>query len=65
MPECDGLTATRVIRGLNIVVPIVALTGHALQEEIQPLLDAGVNAVLTKPTSRTQLITVLHRFLPP
>ncbi|GIW50760.1 MAG: hybrid sensor histidine kinase/response regulator [Gemmatimonadales bacterium] len=51
MPEMDGVAATREIRSLpqGASLPIIALTAHALPEERQRCLDAGMNAYVTKP----------------
>ncbi len=67
MPEMDGRTATREIRAMpeGAHVPIVALTAHALKEEIDRILDAGMNAMLTKPLKKSELWTALRDHAPP
>ena len=62
MPVMDGLAATRAIRagdGLSRATPIVAVTAHALAEEIKAFLAAGMNAVIGKPISRGELMQKL------
>lgn len=54
MPGLDGMEAARRIR-THSDVPIVALTAYARDDEIQTFLDAGMNAVVTKPIQEYQL----------
>lgn len=65
MPEMDGLTATREIRrpdsGIRqgAHIPIIALTAHAMPEDLQQTLQAGMNSYLTKPITSESLATSL------
>jgi two-component system sensor histidine kinase/response regulator len=51
MPEMDGYEATAAIRATATGrdLPIVALTAHALADERDRILAAGMNATVTKP----------------
>jgi len=53
MPEMDGYDATRAIRqwehGGPTRLPIVAVTANAFAEDVERCLEAGMDAVLTKP----------------
>jgi len=64
MPVMDGLTATREIRALSGAgsLPILALTAHALDEERERGIEAGMNAYLTKPIRGRQLIEAVERW---
>lgn len=65
MPEMDGVTATKKIRLLPEPIcntPIVALTAHALSEEREKLLSAGLNDHITKPIHEHQLKEVIQRW---
>jgi two-component system sensor histidine kinase/response regulator len=51
MPEMDGISATREIRALpaHAEVPIIAVTAHALAEEHDRCMAAGMQACVVKP----------------
>lgn len=51
MPVMDGLSATRAIRTeLKMTdIPIVAMTAHALEEERERCMDAGMDDHISKP----------------
>ena len=51
MPEMDGFTATKLLRRDPRLkkFPIIAMTAHALVEERQRCLDAGMNDHVSKP----------------
>lgn len=68
MPEMDGYTATEQIRALAgpmAVVPIVAMTAHALQSEKEKCLAAGMNDHIAKPIEPDILFTVLAKWIAP
>jgi HPt (histidine-containing phosphotransfer) domain-containing protein len=65
MPEMDGYTATRQLRADARFheLPIVAMTAHALVEERQRCLEAGMNDHLTKPIDPDAVFTALRRWV--
>jgi CheY-like chemotaxis protein/HPt (histidine-containing phosphotransfer) domain-containing protein len=67
MPRMDGLEATRKIReaekGEEEHKTIVALTAHALKEEIDKCFDAGMDDYLPKPIRETELKPLLAKYL--
>jgi len=66
MPQMDGREATRRIRATpdGQSVPIIALTAHAMREEIDRIMSAGMNAMLTKPLKKAELMSALRDHAP-
>ncbi|WP_036567047.1 response regulator [Oceanospirillum beijerinckii] len=65
MPDMDGLEATRRIRNLSPLfeeLPIIALTAHALPEEGDKFLKAGLNDLLTKPFDEQKLASIIRHW---
>jgi len=65
MPEMDGLTATTIIRkelGLD-EIPIIAMTAHAMEGDIEKSVIAGMNQHLTKPIEPDLLFSTLQQYL--
>ena len=67
MPEMDGLEATRAIRALDrpdaAVVPVVAMTANAFDEDVQRSLQVGMNAHLSKPVEPEHLYQTLEELI--
>ncbi len=61
MPQMDGLEATRRLRAQGFQKPIIALTAHALREEVEKSLAAGCNAHLSKPVEKEDLYATIRR----
>ncbi|MDG2406000.1 MAG: response regulator [Paracoccaceae bacterium] len=63
MPRMSGLTATKIIRqsAPNKTVPIIGLTAHALPEQIDEFLAAGMDDLIIKPVRKEALRAVLYR----
>ncbi len=61
MPVMDGYTATRTIRSMmgNNDIPIIAMTAHEGEREVQQCLRAGCTGYLSKPITRQSLMKVL------
>jgi len=67
MPEMDGFEATAEIRKREKLTgrrtPIIALTAHALKEDRERCLSAGMDAYVTKPIRPAELFTVIQNIL--
>ena len=67
MPEMDGFTTTKLLRRVPRLhqLPIIAMTAHALVEERQRCLDAGMNDHVSKPIDPDRLLSTLLRWAKP
>ena len=67
MPEMDGYQATGLIRADPhfATLPIIAMTAHALVEERQRCIDAGMNDHVSKPIDPDALFMTLSRWVKP
>ncbi len=67
MPIMNGFEAAQTLRNLTRkdagVVPIVAMTANAFQEDIDMAVAHGMNAHVAKPIDMEKLIHVLKMFL--
>lgn len=67
MPEMDGLEAASEIRKLERpdakIVPIIALTANAFDEDVQRSLQVGMNAHLSKPVENERLYRTLEELI--
>ena len=68
MPEMDGRSATRLIRDAEARqrsdqrLPIIAVTADAMLEDREKCLEAGMDAVLTKPLDPALFRETLARY---
>uniref|UniRef100_A0A0E0L8N1 Probable histidine kinase 2 n=1 Tax=Oryza punctata TaxID=4537 RepID=A0A0E0L8N1_ORYPU len=64
MPQMDGYEATRHIREeesrYGIRTPIIALTAHSMEEDLQKAIDVGMDLHMTKPIERRRIVEAVH-----
>lgn len=64
MPVMDGLTAAKHIREeLKLTLPIIATTAHAMQQDIDKSLAAGMDGHINKPVDPNRFFDVLVEVL--
>lgn len=64
MPVMDGVEATKHIRagkGFSSKAPIVAVTAHALPEELEKFKQAGITDCLKKPLDKKKLHAIVAK----
>ncbi len=64
MPEMDGYEATMRIRKeesrYGICTPIIALTSHSMEDDLQKAIHAGMNLHMTNPIERRTIVEAVH-----
>ncbi|WP_334022287.1 tetratricopeptide repeat-containing hybrid sensor histidine kinase/response regulator [Alteromonas sp. S015] len=64
MPVMDGLTAAKHIREeLKLTLPIIAMTAHAMQQDIDKSLAAGMDGHVNKPVDPNRFFDVIVEVL--
>ncbi|MCL2764216.1 MAG: ATP-binding protein [Treponema sp.] len=65
MPVMDGIEAAEKIMGLNIGIPIIALTANIMSEDRELYKEMGMNGYLGKPFTSQELWHCLLKYLKP
>jgi signal transduction histidine kinase/CheY-like chemotaxis protein/PAS domain-containing protein len=67
MPVMNGFEAAKAIRSSGradaTIVPIIAMTADAYEDDVKRCLDAGMDAHVSKPIDRTALLAELTRLI--
>ncbi|MGH7638447.1 MAG: response regulator [Gemmatimonadaceae bacterium] len=67
IPIIDGLAATRILKQdpATAMIPIIALTAHALATDRAKALDAGCDDYISKPTDPRTVLAAVQRWTEP
>jgi len=63
MPVVNGYEATKEIKKINNLIPIIAQTAYAMPQDSVKCIDAGCDDYISKPISLDQFIIKISRFL--
>ncbi|NOQ25458.1 MAG: response regulator [Bacteroidales bacterium] len=63
MPEMDGLEATKIIKKENKMIPIIALTAFAMENDKKISIEAGCDEYVSKPFNKLKLLSLLNTYL--
>ena len=55
MPEMNGYEATKEIRKLSEVIPIIAVTAYAFASDEEQVMNSGFDAYASKPLNASAL----------
>ena len=65
MPEMDGLTAVKILKGDpdTQAIPVIAITAQALSSDQERMLKAGFDGYLSKPAGLKEIRTMVAHHL--
>ena len=63
LPKMDGYEATRQIKKLKPEIKIIVQTAYASPSDKQKAFDAGGNDYISKPLKRSQLLSLINKYL--
>ncbi|MBU9618575.1 hybrid sensor histidine kinase/response regulator [Burkholderia multivorans] len=63
MPEESGIDFARTLRGDGVDIPMIALTGHAREEDMRTATEAGFDEYLTKPIDTAHLVAAIEKLV--
>ncbi|MGM0613475.1 MAG: response regulator [Bacteroidota bacterium] len=63
MPDMDGYTAARKIRGFNKELVIIAQTAFAMKGDREKAIEAGCNDYIAKPLKKEALLDIIKKNL--
>ena len=67
MPIMDGYAATKIIRGKAGLetLPVIAMTAHAMADDRQKSIDAGMTDYISKPLDVSKMFMTMAKWITP
>lgn len=65
MPVLDGISATKIIRQVDVKIPIIAMTANAMAGDREHVIEAGMNSYISKPIDFKLMIKTLSDWITP
>jgi signal transduction histidine kinase/ligand-binding sensor domain-containing protein/CheY-like chemotaxis protein len=63
MPKMDGIKASKEIKKIHPLLPIIAQTAYAFPDEIENILLSGIDDYISKPIDRDDLFDLIQKYL--
>lgn len=65
MPQMDGIAVLREIRSDDLLqdLPVLALSAHALSEEVKEIMTAGADRYIAKPADPKDVIAAIRALI--
>ncbi len=63
MEPVDGFDFIRALRGMDIQIPVILVTGDHSPDVLEKCAEWGVGAVMIKPVQKERLLTAVDRSL--
>jgi CheY-like chemotaxis protein len=60
LPEMDGYEATRRIKQIRPMIPVIAQTAYAMADDQQKILQVGCDDYISKPINRRKLLQTIE-----
>jgi two-component system, sensor histidine kinase len=64
LPKMDGYAATKEIKRIRPLLPIIAQTANAMSDDREKALETGCDEYISKPIQLNELFELMGRFLP-
>ncbi|MCP5051136.1 MAG: response regulator, partial [bacterium] len=62
-PVMDGNEAIKLIREKGYKVPIIVVSAHAMEEDVELSLEAGADGYITKPIDFKNFFETIEEYL--